>query len=176
MGNKILIESEPIFTAKELNIIDSLWKDENAIYKKTYDREYNTNMIDTPPIWITERLLKWYENVTKKEFISYECKLILHRFKKDSYFAKHQDNNFRKDGYRDTLIGININTGYEGGKFQVYKENQILEIGKIPGAPYSIDTELYHEITPVLNGVRKSLVLFIYEKNFKGNRIQKKYI
>lgn len=172
--------SNPIFTADELIKIDQLWDDNYIVHKKFFNREY-TSSNRTPfkndaPLWVMERLLKWYEKTTNEKFKTYNLELILHRFEVGHYFAKHRDSDYRKKGFRDILLGMSINDEYQGGEFNVYKENSASRVGKLPGVPYIFKTDTLHEVKPVISGTRKSILVFLYDEDFVGKEKELKLL
>lgn len=164
--------SEPIFTPEELKSIDLLWDNQYIVHKKFHNREYTssnrTPLQNDAPLWVMERLLGWYETVKQEKFKTYNLELILHRFHIGHYFGKHQDSDYRKKGFRDILIGMSLNSNYEGGEFLVYEKNTPIRVGETPGIPYIFKTDIFHEVKPVTLGTRKSLLVFLYDEDFEG--------
>lgn len=169
MDTKIIQGTTPIFSTEELNKIRALWIESDIVNKHNNDRNYSSVYCNNPPPWVIERTLKWFEDTTQEKFHNYNLDLILHKFSIKDYFTKHQDNVFRKKGFRNILIGMSLNDAYQGGEFLVYNEDSsTVKVGENPGTPYIIDTSLFHEITPVTYGVRESLVVFTYDRDFVG--------
>ena len=65
-------------------------------------------------------------------------------------------------------VGVLLNDEFDGGNFKLYNPNEIL-LNKITGNTYVFDVRVEHEITPILNGERYSLLWFIQEEHIKFN-------
>ena len=72
----------------------------------------------------------------------------------------NQNDSYHKDKSDRTII-IYLNEDFKGGNFQYYKNKEMFEITPKQGLSILMDNELMHRVTPVLDGMRYSLVIFI---------------
>lgn len=157
-----------IISLGELELLDSLWS--NPIHKKWEDREYYTTVLNPKIIAsVIKKLLIWFEEMTNLKLKTYNHSLILHRFYKDNFFAKHSDNTYRNEKNRAYVVGFHLNNEYEGGDYVLYDTNEI--INKTPGVPYFFNSKIEHEITPIKSGVRKSALIFINHEDLSKSKM-----
>ena len=86
----------------------------------------------------------------------------MHKFTKGDWFGKHND-------IRDNrlyAVGVLLNDNFEGGNFTLYNPNEII-LNKIIGNTYIFDVGIEHEIAPILEGERYSLLWFLQNEHIK---------
>ena len=59
-----------------------------------------------------------------------------------------------------------MNDEFEGGDFKLYNPNEII-LNKVIGNTYIFDVNITHEISPILNGERYSLLWFLQHEHIK---------
>lgn len=164
--------SKKLFSDKELIDIDKLWNVGKIVNKNTFnDRYYQSSSVSNKHSKnIIDKLVNWFNSLDIEKIKNNPSDLILHRFNVGSYFSKHTDNQLRNGSLRRYLVGITINKDYIGGEFNTYSPEK-LRIGKVPGVPYAIDSRVLHEITPVIQGIRKTAFIFIFDKHLHKKTI-----
>ena len=128
------------------------------------DRKYNSQPInyslDTK--WLFDKLKDFVEKETNIEIRTIKKTIHFHKFTKGDWFAKHND--IRDD--RVFAVGVLLNDGFDGGNFKLYDSNETI-INKLTGNTYIFDVKIDHEITPILNGERYSLLWFLQNEHLK---------
>ena len=67
-------------------------------------------------------------------------------------------------------VGVLLNDDFEGGDFKLYNPNDYT-LNKLIGNTYIFDTRIDHEITPILNGERYSLLWFLQKDHLTKKTI-----
>jgi len=62
-----------------------------------------------------------------------------------------------------------LNNDFEGGDFKLYNPNEII-LNKEIGNGYLFDVKIEHEITPLKNGERYSLIWFLQNEHIENKR------
>lgn len=162
------MDNKQLICLEELNYLDNLWLD--PIHKKFDDRQYQTVILNYDLVKpIVDKLLMWFESQTKLKLITYERLLILHRFYQNDYFYKHSDNILIYEKNRAYVVGFHLNNDYLGGEYIIHDNNQIID--NTPGVPYCFDSNKVHEIKPVIDGVRKSALIFINHEDLIKHKL-----
>lgn len=112
--------------------------------------------------WLFDKLKNFFEQETGLEIIKNKEEIHFHKFVKGNWFDKHND---VKNG-RMYAIGLLLNDKFEGGDFKLYNPNEII-LNKVIGNTYIFDVRIEHEITPILEGERFSLLWFLQNDNVK---------
>ena len=128
------------------------------------DRKYNSQPInyslDTK--WLFDKLKEFVEENTDIKIKKIKETIHFHKFTKDDWFGKHND-------IRDNrlyAVGVLLNDNFEGGDFKLYNPNEII-LDKVIGNTYLFDVGIEHEITPILEGERYSLLWFLENEHVK---------
>jgi hypothetical protein len=134
---------------------------------KLNDRNYNSYPIDynENTKWIFNKLKNFFETDTGIKIIKTKKQIHLHKFVKGDWFGKHND-------IRDNrlyTIGVLLNDDFEGGDFRLYDTSEI-KLNKIIGNAYIFDVGIQHEITPIINGERYSLLWFLQNEHIEIKR------
>jgi hypothetical protein len=112
-----------------------------------------------------DKLKTFVETETKIKFRSIKKQIHFHKFTKGDWFEKHND---VRDN-RVYAVGVLLNDGFEGGDFKLYNANEII-LDKVIGNTYLFDVRIDHEITPILEGERYSLLWFLQNEHIKIER------
>ena len=112
--------------------------------------------------WLFDKLKKFVETETNIQIQTIKKTIHFHKFTKDDWFGKHNDN---RDN-RVYAVGVLLNDNFDGGDFKLY--NPIEQtLNKVVGNTYLFDVRIEHEITPILDGERFSLLWFLQKENIK---------
>lgn len=107
--------------------------------------------------WIFLRLKYFFEEETEIPVKKIPRTIHFHRFNTGDWFGKHDDNKCE----RSYGIGVLLNSNFSGGDFKFYKGEEIC-IGKEPGNSYIFDVRIQHEVLPITEGERYSLLYFLH--------------
>ena len=159
----MIIKESILFSNEECQIIIN----ENQIGETNWnmrDRNYNSYIIEysLDNKWIFDKLKSFFEIQTSLEIIKNKEEIHFHKFVKGNWFDKHND-------IRDNrlyTVGVLLNDNFEGGDFKLYNQNEII-LDKVIGNAYIFDVRIDHEITPILDGERFSLLWFLQNTNVK---------
>ena len=158
----IVIENV-LFTKKECESIIS-YNETDITNWMMGDRKYNSQPInyslDTK--WLFDKLKIFFEEQSSIEIKKNKKVIHFHKFAKGDWFGKHND-------IRDNrlyAVGVLLNDDFEGGDFKLYNPNEII-LDKVIGNTYLFDVRIEHEITPILDGERYSLLWFLQNEHIK---------
>jgi hypothetical protein len=159
----MLIKQKHFFNKEECDLILNLIKTnpQNWNFK---DRNFNSTAIDysIETSWLFDKLKSFVEIETDIQIRKIKKQIHFHTFKEGDWFAKHND---VRDG-RLYAIGVLLNDDFEGGDFKLYNPNEII-LDKVIGNTYIFDVRIEHEITPILQGERYSLLWFLQNEHIK---------
>lgn len=159
----MLINQKVLFTELECKSIINLSKTEIR-YWNTTDYEYHSMGIlyskDTK--WLFDRLTQYFVEQTGNQLIKLKEDIHFHMFKEGDRFEKHND------AKRNRIYGVGVllNEEFMGGDFIFYDKNPEI-INKIKDNSYVFDVITNHEIKPIINGIRYSLLWFLDNNNIK---------
>jgi predicted 2-oxoglutarate/Fe(II)-dependent dioxygenase YbiX len=155
-----LITNEEILKINEL----SAYVEEFQKYDRKFSSYKLTN--EDKDIFL-KKILIWIENHLKIKLNSYNNNLydtFLINYNTGDFFLKHKDDTFMqvKGSTRKYVCGFHLNNDYIGGEYCLYDSNETHTIieNKI-GYPYIFESKMYHEVKPVIEGTRKSIVIHI---------------
>lgn len=128
------------------------------------DRKYNSQSINysLETKWLFDKLKDFVERETNIEIRTIKKTIHFHKFTKGDWFGKHND-------VRDNrlyAVGVLLNDDFSGGDFKLYNPNEII-LNKVIGNTYLFDVRIDHEITPILDGERYSLLWFLENEHIK---------
>ena len=128
------------------------------------DRKYNSQPINysLETKWLFDKLKDFVERETNIEIRTIKKTIHFHKFTKGDWFGKHND--VRDD--RIYAVGVLLNDNFEGGDFKLHNPNEII-LNKVVGNAYLFDVRIEHEITPILDGERYSLLWFLQNEHIK---------
>jgi hypothetical protein len=158
-----MIKQKVIFSREECNTVIDYFKKESELWSSS-DRKYQSAIIDftVETEWLFTRLKQFFETEVEIGITNLKNYIHLHRYEKGEWFGKHRDT--RES--RMYAVGVCLNDEYEGGDFILYdKEACLLE--KRAGNTYVFDVSTEHEITPIVEGERYSLIWFLENNNLK---------
>ena len=128
------------------------------------DRKYNSQPINysSETKWLFDKLKDFVERETNIETRTIKKTIHFHKFTKGDWFGKHND-------VRDNrlyAVGVLLNDDFSGGDFKLYNPNEII-LDKVIGNTYLFDVRINHEIIPILEGERYSLLWFLENEHIK---------
>lgn len=164
----ILIQKE-IFSNEECDkILQYLKKD--LVMWKSIDRKYTSETININENteWIFLKLKKFFEENTEYKIIENKNLIHYHKYCENDWFGKHNDKLFN----RVFGVGVLLNDSFMGGDFIFYNKT-IETIKKVAGCSYIFDVNIEHEVLPILDSERHSLLWFLEEKNIDRSYFKK---
>lgn len=158
-----MIVEKVLFSKKECDKIIEIHK-VNSQKWKNYDREYKSFSIilNEKTEWIFSRMKTFFEKESGIVMHTIKNEVHFHVFETNDWFGIHNDS---RDN-RLFSLGVLLNDDFEGGDFKLYNPNEI-KLNKESGNSYLFDVSISHEVTPIKNGVRYSLIWFIQNTNIK---------
>jgi hypothetical protein len=163
----MLLKEKILFTREECESILSYSTNFSKNWKKN-DRKYSSQLINysLEVKWLFNRLIEFTEAVSDIKIKKIKEMIHFHKFVKGDWFDKHND----VLDNRMYAIGVLLNDNFEGGDFKLY--NPIEQtLNKVVGNTYLFDVRIEHEITPILDGERFSLLWFLQKENIKTNKL-----
>jgi len=159
----MILKEKILFSKEECQSIIS--------YNDTYitnwvmdDRKYNSQPInyslDTK--WLFDKLKTFFEEELNIQIKKNKEVIHFHKFIKGDWFGRHND----IIENRLYSVGVLLNNDFEGGDFKLYNPNEII-LNKVIGNTYIFDVKINHEITPILNGERYSLLWFLQNEHLE---------
>jgi hypothetical protein len=158
-----MIKEKILFDKQECESI--MWDNNTNITEWSMrDRKYDSHQINynQNTKWIFDKLKNFFEIETNLKIIKFKEQIHLHKFVKDDWFGKHTD-------IRDNrlyAVGVLLNDDFKGGDFKLYNSNEYM-LNKEIGNTYIFDVRIEHEITPILEGERYSLLWFLQSEHVK---------
>ena len=159
----MILKEKILFSKEECESIIS--------YNDTYitnwlmgDRKYNSQPINysLETNWLFDKLKDFVETETNIEIRTIKKTIHFHKFTKGDWFGKHND--IRDD--RVFAVGVLLNDNFDGGDFKLYNPDEV-KLDKVTGNTYIFDVKINHEITPILEGERYSLLWFLQNEHIK---------
>ena len=159
----MILKEKILFSKEECESI-LLYNDTHITNWIIGDRKYNSQPInyslDTK--WLFDKLKDFVEKETNIEIRTIKKTIHFHKFTKGDWFGKHND-------VRDNrlyAVGVLLNDNFRGGDFKLYNPNEIM-LNKVIGNTYLFDVRINHEIIPILEGERYSLLWFLENEHIK---------
>ena len=159
----MLIKQKQLFNKEECDIILSYGTLDVTNWLMG-DRKYDSQPINhsSETDWVFEKLRSFFESETNIKVINIKKQIHFHKFIKGDWFGKHSDN---RDN-RLYAVGVLLNETFSGGDFILYNPNQLI-LNKVAGNAYIFDVTIEHEISPILDGERYSLLWFLQSDHIK---------
>ena len=159
----MILKENKLFNKKECESIIS-YNDTHITNWIMGDRKYNSQSINysLETKWLFDKLKDFVERETNIEIRTIKKTIHFHKFTKGDWFGKHND--VRDD--RIYAVGVLLNDNFEGGDFKLHNPNEII-LNKVVGNAYLFDVRIEHEITPILDGERYSLLWFLQNEHIK---------
>jgi hypothetical protein len=158
-----MIKQNKLFSKEECESIIS-YNDTHITNWIMGDRKYNSQPINysLETQWLFDKLNDFVKTETNIGIRTIKKTIHFHKFTKGDWFDKHNDVRDR----RLYAVGVLLNDNFEGGDFKLYNPNQII-LDKVIGNTYLFDVKIEHEITPILEGERYSLLWFLQNEHIK---------
>lgn len=158
-----LLNQKVLFSKEECDFIIS-HNDTHITNWRMTDRKYDSQSINhsLETNWLFDKLKTFVEEDNNIKIKSIKKTIHFHKFRKSDWFGKHND---EKDG-RVYAVGVLLNDNFQGGDFKLYNPNE-QTLNKELGNTYLFDVRIEHEITPILQGERYSLLWFLQKENIK---------
>ena len=159
----MILKEKILFSKKECQSI-IFYGSNNITDWNTKDRKYDSQPItySLETKWLFDKLKTFFEEQSNIHIKKNKEVIHFHKFIKGDWFGKHND--FRDS--RVYAIGVLLNDSFEGGDFKLYNPNEII-LNRVIGNTYLFDVRIDHEITPILEGERYSLLWFLENEHIK---------
>jgi hypothetical protein len=159
----MIIKQKILFSKEECDEIINLNK-YNLQRWKASDRTYNSHAIDynKNTIWIFDKLKDFFESETNIKINKIKEQIHFHTFTKGNWFGRHNDN---RDN-RLYSVGVLLNDDFICGDFKLFTPNEVT-LNKQVGNSYIFDVRIEHEISPIMEGERYSLIWFLQNEHIK---------
>lgn len=159
----MLLKQNLIFTKEECNSIIS-YNSKDITNWKMEDRKYDSQPINysLETNWLFEKFKNFFEKETGLTVSKLKETIHFHKFIKGDWFGRHNDVRER----RLYAVGLLLNDEFDGGDFILYNPDELI-LNKIVGNTYIFDVRISHEIRPILNGERYSLLWFLNDEHIK---------
>jgi hypothetical protein len=159
----MIIKENILFSKEECESIIS-YNETHITNWRMGDRKYNSQPIiySLETKWLFDKLKTFVETETNIKIIKIKEKIHFHKFIKGDWFGKHND---IRDN-RVYAVGVLLNDDFTEGDFKLYNPNEII-LNKVIGNTYIFDVRIEHEITPILDGERYSLLWFLQNEHIK---------
>ena len=159
----MILKEKILFSKEECESIMS-FNDTHITNWGMRDRKYDSQSIEysSETRWVFDKLKDFVERETNIQIRTIKKTIHFHKFTKGDWFGKHND-------IRDNrlyAVGVLLNDDFEGGDFKLYNPNEII-LDKVIGNTYLFDVRIDHEITPILEGERYSLLWFLENEHIK---------
>lgn len=158
------IKQDILFTKTECESIIS-YNDTYITNWEMGDRKYNSQPINysLETRWVFNKLRSFVERETDIEIKTIKNQIHFHKFTEGNWFGRHDD---VRDG-RVYAVGVLLNDNFMGGDFKLYSPAE-QSLNKKTGNAYLFDVRIEHEITPILEGERYSLLWFLQSEHIKS--------
>ena len=159
----MILKEKILFSKEECESIIS-YNETDITNWKMDDRKYDSQPINysLETKWLFDKLKDFVERETNIQIRTIKKTIHFHKFTKGDWFGKHND-------VRDNrlyAVGVLLNDDFSGGDFKLYNPNEII-LNKVIGNTYLFDVRIDHEITPILDGERYSLLWFLENEHIK---------
>lgn len=159
----MILNQKVLFSKEECESIMS-FNDTHITNWRMRDRKYDSQSIEysSETRWVFDKLKNFVEVEIGSQFRAIKKQIHFHKFTKGDWFEKHND-------IRDNrlyAVGVLLNDNFNGGDFKLYNPTE-QTLNKIVGNTYLFDVRIEHEITPILNGERYSLLWFLQNEHLE---------
>ena len=160
----MMLKEEVLFSKHECNSIIHE-SNQHITNWRMGDRKYNSQPINysLETQWLFDKLKNFVEMEINIEIRTIKKTIHFHKFTKGDWFGKHND--IRDD--RVFAVGVLLNDNFDGGDFKLYNPDEV-KLDKVTGNTYIFDVKINHEITPILEGERYSLLWFLQQEHIKS--------
>jgi hypothetical protein len=159
----MILKEDVLFTEEECESIMS-YNNSNITNWEMGDRKYDSLPINysNETSWLFDKLRLFFEAESGIQIKTVKDKIHFHKFIKGDWFGKHDDNR----NNRVYAVGVLLNDEFDGGDFLLYNPS-MQKLNKKIGNTYLFDVRIEHEITPITNGERHSLLWFLESEHIK---------
>ena len=159
----MILKEKILFSKEECEYIVS-YNETHITNWRMGDRKYNSQPINysLETKWLFDKLKTFFEEQSNMQIKKNKEVIHFHKFTKGDWFGKHND-------VRDNrlyAVGVLLNDDFSGGDFKLYNPNEII-LDKVIGSTYLFDVRIDHEIIPILEGERYSLLWFLENEHIK---------
>jgi hypothetical protein len=159
----MILKEKILFSKEECKSI-IVYNNTHITNWKMDDRKYHsqsiTHSLETK--WLFDKLKQFVEKQSNIQIKKNKEVIHFHKFVKGDWFGKHND--IRNN--RIYAVGVLLNDDFKGGDFKLYNPNEYM-LNKEIGNTYIFDVRIEHEITPILEGERYSLLWFLQSEHVK---------
>lgn len=133
--------------------------------------------------WFLEKLTNWVNSLNLGLKLVEPPHAVFRKYEVGDFFIKHMDDPihlskhidedyiFKLRRYMTICIQLSDDTEYTGGDVYIYKEDAKELVSKKVGHTYTFGIKVPHEVTPILTGNRKSLIIFVNESHIKRTNL-----
>lgn len=159
----MILKEKILFSKEECSSIFSYNKIDITKWEMG-DRKYISQSINysIETKWLFDKLRYFVEREANIQIKKNKEVIHFHKFLKGDWFGKHND---VRDN-RIYAVGVLLNDNFVGGNFKLYNPNEQI-LSQVVGNTYLFDVRIEHEITPILDGERFSLLWFLQRENIK---------
>ena len=169
-------EVKSLFTKEEcskiLQLSEDLKLEESLIHhgEKSPVRQSESYFLpeEDPYTWIYERIGQAFLTVNEKEFnydLTHTEQIQFTKYKKDMFYDKHIDMGL--DTFRKLSVSILLNDDYKGGELALHTGSEPDLLKPQTGTAIFFPSYILHEVLPVTEGERNSLVVWASGGKFK---------
>ena len=159
----MILKEKILFSKEECESI--IWESNQRIANfDIKDRKYYSQPIpySLETKWLFDKLKTFFEEQSNIQIKKNKEVIHFHKFVKGDWFGKHNDIRDK----RLYAIGVLLNDDFVGGDFKLHNPIEIT-LNKFIGNTYIFDVRIDHEITPILDGERYSLLWFLQNEHIK---------
>lgn len=139
------------------------WDEFDDFRYKFYNLNYSSDIG-----WIVKRMCDFFEKEMNLHIFSRPIKLNLHHFTIGDEFGKHIDTG---NPIKEWNIGIILNEDFIGGDYIIYdKDDNPIVINKKTGNVCIFQSQVPHQVTPLIEGERWSIAMFIHKFRMEPNK------
>jgi len=159
----MILQEKILFSKEECQSI-IFYGSNNITDWNNNDRKYRSQPItySLETKWLFDKLQTFFEEELNIQIKKNKEVIHFHKFIKGDWFGKHND---VRDG-RIYAVGVLLSDDFEGGDFKLYNPGEII-LDKVIGNTYLFDVRIDHEIAPILEGERYSLLWFLQNEHVK---------
>jgi len=159
----MILKEKILFSKEECKSIIS-YNETHITNWRMGDRNYKSQPINysLETNWLFDKLKDFVEREINIQIRTIKKTIHFHKFTKGDWFGKHND-------VRDNrlyAVGVLLNDDFSGGDFKLYNPDEII-LDKVIGNTYLFDVRINHEIIPILEGERYSLLWFLENEHIK---------
>jgi PKHD-type hydroxylase len=129
--------------------------------------------------WFFEKLSKWINSLKLGLELIKPPHAVFRKYEIGDFFIKHMDDPIylskeidekyilKLKRYMTISIQLSDENEYGGGDVYIYKDDSRQLVSKKIGHTYTFGINVPHEVTPIIKGNRKSLIIFINDSDIK---------